>query len=375
MNITFEQQLEFEEKIKSTFNIKYTDNILKINYLKIPVTQCDTTIEGAKFFNEVFNMILPFELNIITRTQSKGISIDRRYFKLPMWDTPHGRGFVEICYVGQIAFRLQFRTAFSKLNGGVSGRKAYATFRKKCEELGIDLDSLAITNGKEVKATIPPALIGFESGQYATKDKTLTNMNHIDFNSAWPYGCAKDFPVLKPAYQYFYDHRKDKDKNGDLTKFAIKCKAILNETNGFFQSDVVGCKFAHIAKAGIVTCNKLVEDMAQKLRDSGRQPILYNTDGIWYQGEVYHDENEGTEMGQYKNDHVNCTFRWASKGVYEFIEDGKYTPKLRGRTMLDKVKPRDQWQWGDIYQDGKTRKVIVFEFNENKGLVEREITL
>lgn len=79
--------------------------------------------------------------------------------------------------------------------------------------------------------------------------------------------------------------------------------------------------------------------------------ISYNTDGIWYQGAVYHGDGEGDDLGQWHNDHVNCRFRAKSAGSYEFIENGSYFPVVRGKTRLDDLIPRDKWQWGDIYQN------------------------
>ena len=86
------------------------------------------------------------------------------------------------------------------------------------------------------------------------------------------------------------------------------------------------------------------------MRNSGRIVISYNTDGVWYDGEIYHGEGEGPNLGQWSNDHVNCMFRAKSAGAYEFIEDGKYYPVVRGQTTLDAIKPRSSWEWGDIYK-------------------------
>ena len=84
--------------------------------------------------------------------------------------------------------------------------------------------------------------------------------------------------------------------------------------------------------------------------------IARSTDCIWYEGEIYHGEGEGKALGEWSNDHTNCTFRAKSKGVYEYIENGKYTVVARGYYELDKIKPRDLWSWGDIYNTGKIYK-------------------
>ena len=97
---------------------------------------------------------------------------------------------------------------------------------------------------------------------------------------------------------------------------------------------------------------------------------MINVDGIWYQGEIYHDEDEGPNIGQWANDHINCKWRAKSSGSYEFIEDGKYYPVVQGCTGYDCVKPRTEWEWGDIY---KTGKQLVYYFKDGVGLIENKI--
>lgn len=96
--------------------------------------------------------------------------------------------------------------------------------------------------------------------------------------------------------------------------------------------------------------------------------LLYNTDGIWYCGDVYHGEGEGKRLGEWENDHINCMFRAKSAGSYEFVEDGKYYPVVRGRTNLDLITPRENWKWGDIFK--KEAKVIEFYWLAGEGITD-----
>ena len=75
-----------------------------------------------------------------------------------------------------------------------------------------------------------------------------------------------------------------------------------------------------------------MRELAKQLKDSGRMVLAYNTDGIWYCGEIYHGEGEGNGLGQWSNDHTNCTIRFKSAGSYEYIENGKY--RISGRNKL-----------------------------------------
>ena len=99
--------------------------------------------------------------------------------------------------------------------------------------------------------------------------------------------------------------------------------------------------------------------------------IAYNTDGIWYSGDVYHDENEGVGLGKWKNDVTNSHGIFRSCGAYQYVTyDGDYptvNTVLRGNCDLEKIKPREEWDFGDIMLTGASIKKykVVFE----KGII------
>ena len=107
-------------------------------------------------------------------------------------------------------------------------------------------------------------------------------------------------------------------------------------SQGFFQSKYspVYYQFSHLSRAMIHDNNEWIREKVKRLVDYGCAPLLKNTDGIWYSGPLYHDEDEGSGLGQWKSDHINCTWRCKSKGCYEFIENGVYTPVARGVSKL-----------------------------------------
>jgi hypothetical protein len=114
-------------------------------------------------------------------------------------------------------------------------------------------------------------------------------------------------------------------------------------------------------------------ELSEKLEKSGRKILGYNTDGIWYQGEIYHAFGEGSALGEWENDHCNCLFRSKSDGAYEFIEDGKYHPVVRGATRLDSIMDRENWKWGDIYTASEF--TILYKWDDEVGYVKEEIEL
>jgi hypothetical protein len=130
------------------------------------------------------------------------------------------------------------------------------------------------------------------------------------------------------------------------------------------MQSVAGCKakWAHLSKDAISDNNKRVLNLVERLEKAGRTVLLLNTDGIWYDGPVYHGEGEGSGLGEWSNDHIHCQFRMAGAGAYEYIEDGVYHPVIRGIPNTTKTK----WEWGDIYKE----KAIpdIFMFTEEEGV-------
>lgn len=344
----------------------------------------DISESGAHEFNEILDVLdkeySSGNINKIVRTSSGGVSITINNFKPPMFDvieTSSPRGVttgIEITYISDRCCRIQFRRNYLKeKDSGISGRKAYTTAIGIIKDkFGVDIEKYAINNvneAYEVKKTIPAERIEVSSKLYLNKE--WDNMHHIDLNSAFISGMVNEYPDLYEPFKYMYDRRKSKDKDGNVYK------AVMVETWGYFQSKYVNYKYSNLSKAGIEYCNNQLEILTKRLYDSGRIPVLYNTDGIWYRGDIYHGDGEGTDLCQWKNDHTNCRMRIKSKGAYEFEEldtatgELKYTPVVRGSTRLDKIKNRKDWVWGDIYNP--EAEVINFTFKNGRVYKDGEL--
>ena len=335
---------------------KGTPITMKVNKLLMPIYHIPITVEGAKEFNTLYKELLDIGWNTIVRTPSGGVSIARKNFNPPMWDVKYNSNCVELTIVSTYMLRVQFRTIMKKDGEQtIYGRQAFTEFKRMLVAAGINLDDYKIDNGEEVKKTIDKYLIRLERDIW--KDVTLEGCHHLDFHNSFPAGLANTHPEFRPVIEKLYNERKNKPIN----------KAILNLSIGFLQS-IGGCgaRWAHLSRDAIHDNNVRLEELANRLKESGRTVLLWNTDGIWYKGPVYHGDGEGSRLGEWENDHIDCTLRIKSKGAYEFIEDGKYYPVLRGATKLDEVKPREEWVWGDIYN--RDAKVIQFEFTEGIGL-------
>lgn len=306
--------------------------------------------EGIKKFNEIYQLLKNSYLRPMKRTP-RG-SIAQSFKNNNTWDCIDSLAAIEIT-VYLRSYLFVYRIGRPLTETSISGWESFKIFKNKCLEFGIDLSTYIREDGKKIKETIEPPLIYMK-----VIDKPMTNIHHIDFHSSYPAGLANTHKEFKKVIKYFYDRRKDNPKY----------KGVLNCTIGFMQSiKCCGAKWAHLSKDAISDNNKRVKEMAARLARSGRYIIGFNTDGIWYQGPLYHGSGEGDDLGQWSNDHKYCKFRAKSDGSYEFIEDGKYYPVLRGFTKLDTIKSRDTWEWGDIYRTDC--EVISCSFDTEKGVV------
>ena len=334
--------------IKELAELKHCSATYHINYLLIPVSTFSITEEGALKFNKIYNWLYKQKLHKLPRTASGGIK-NGPDLRVPAWDIKTNKYCVEITVIlDGSAWRLQFRTETPKR---LSGRAAFTKFKRLLLKNGVNLDSYIIEDGPEVKKEIEGYLVRPYHEFYI--DKIFSQAHHIDFHSSFAAGLANTHPEFRKTLEWLYKNREKDEIN----------KHILNFSIGFMQS-VAGCnaKWAHLSKDAIADNNKRVTELAKILEKKGRKVLLLNTDGIWYDGPVYHGAGEGNNLGEWSNDHTNCRFRMASAGAYEFIENGDYTPVVRGIPNDTK----DDWKWGDIY----TKKAVpdIFTFTEEEGV-------
>ena len=338
----------------------------RLNFLDIPITRFNTDEEGAKEWNSVIALIQEKagEYKELPRTPSGGISISvENWNRFPGYDIQTVNSMVELTVIDiDGCWRFQFRNMLQK-GRDISGRTSYLKFEEVCSRFGIDLRKMMLPTpeeGQKVKKQIQKPRIDMREDLL---NITFTNANHIDIHSAHMAGVAFGFPELLEPILHCYENRK---------RYAIY-KSILTHTWGYFQSKYspVYYRLAHLSKAGLDYTNAVVDDLTEKLETSGRLVIGHNTDGIWYAGEPYHGEGEGSNLGEWQNDAEQVKFRARSKGCYEYIDnDGVYHPVVRGQTTLDKEKPREEWAWGDIYNYGA---IPLFYIREDGIIEKREV--
>ena len=319
--------------------------------------------ESYEVWNQVYNFLYNNpDFKIIKRTKSGGIAKGCKSITQNMvsYDVKHSSSCARITIIlGQTIYVLTCGRDSSSQEREVQPASAWRIFKEECIKNDINLDNYKIENGLEVKKEVPSPLIRFKN-KY--KDVILYNVHHIDFHNSYPAGLCNTHTEFKKVIEPLYKLRNIKPEN----------KAILNYSVGCMHSKKFPwrAQWAHLAKDAITDNNNRILELSKRLEESGCIILGYNTDGIWYRGNIYHGQGEGDNLGQWHNDHTNCKFRAKSDGVYEYIENGIYHPVVRGSTHLDAIEPdRSNWKWGDIYNN----PLYVFRFVEGVGIVRDEI--
>lgn len=345
----------------------YSERTWNTNAITIPITRFDLNEQGAHEFNEILKFVKSLELPTIVRTKSGGVCNGRTINKYNCYDYRWTKICAEITLLTlDGCWRFQCRTKAPEDKNGktIYGATALKMFKEMCLKKGIDIDNYAVDNGLEIKKEwkekekkiYKKQIYGEALNQI---DNTLDNVHHIDLCSGFQSGLARAFPEFYPVCKELYDKRKSDD---------IRYKMIQVESIGAMWSDQNNAKYIKLAKGAIEENNRLLMSLLNRLTSTGRKPLLLNTDGIWYQGEIYHDDTEKADLCGWKNDHTNCTFRMKNNVTYEYIEDNKYQAVMSGQTTLDQIKSRDEWEWGDIYKTSVVEYLISTDgIKNNKG--------
>lgn len=339
------------------------------NYRSFLVVDLGINEDAMNEFNRIYLWVISSDIKDIRlrRTQAgegklKGISTDKSWFQGCGWDVEVSTNSVELVLLYEGMWRFRFKNK-TRSEIGYSGTDAFRIFTAKCKQKGIDLKNYEIGNGLEVKKDIPkPPIKWGDLGDLT--GEILNNVHHLDFHNSYPAGLCEAYPEFLPVVKEFYNGRKEHPEY----------KAVLNLTIGYLQSKWIGAKWAHLSKSAIENNNHRIALLALRLFEAGRVPIAYNTDGIWYAGDVYHGEGEGKDLGQWENDYINCKIRFKSIGSYEFegtnVKTGEfgYKPVVRGMTRYDRILPREKWIWGDIFREDADP--IEYSFSLENGIQE-----
>ena len=243
----------------------------------------------------------------------------------------------------------------------MTGYRGYQLLAKEFAKDNVLLPNYAEPNGEKIKETIEKPMIDVDEDILSF---TIEGANHLDFHSAYPGALAECYPEMRPTIERIFKQRKE---NPEL-------KIALDAGIGYFQSEyckIMDCgpySLARLAQKALNRNKEKMVELTERMEKLGYQILAHNTDGIWYTGGIYHGGGEGPNVGEWENDHINTTIRFKSRGAYEYIENGVYHPVVRGRTRLDDKKPRETWEWGDIFNYGFIYK---YALNTNTHKIEK----
>lgn len=364
---------KLKELVEKLCGNNYTTRWNDLNYNLIPVTVVNASLGNEISWNDIYQELLKDKDYFqIVRTKSGGISIHHteRLKHIYKYDVKQKKSVVEItlCNLKETnefrSYRIQWRINNYKDAENneqlITGKQSFNIFKKHCNKYGINLDDYIVSKEEGIELNKQIHAPDIRLMNPWLKDAVFTNANHLDFHKFYMMGLMKSHPEFEPVI---------KELNA-IAKLDKKYKTVLAATIGYMHSECCNYKYTKLAKDAI---NRAYEDYynVMEILKKSNTIIATNTDGIWYTGKVFHGLLESDEIGGWSNDHVNCKIRFKSAGSYEFIEDGKYYPVVRGRTVLDKYKDRSEWQWGDIYL--KDAKIQVWTFKEGVGIVWQEL--
>ena len=155
------------------------------NKLLTPITTFTLNEKGVKKFNKIYLFLKNNDIKPMIMTKSHGISLKNNG---ACYNISRTATCIEIIICADGYCRIQLRggkeleLAHKK---EISGRQAFTKFKKMLEINGIDLNTYAINNGKEIKEEIEKPYICLED---AIPGFIFKRAHHIDFHNSYPAG-------------------------------------------------------------------------------------------------------------------------------------------------------------------------------------------
>lgn len=345
----------------------WKDNFTVNNYTLNKVIISPKETDKIKRFNEVYKKIAKCKsFTELVRTKSGGISIDKqtlleRPFQYDIrkttinatitFITDQGCGKI-VCGYGKT--KKESDDYFGR--GSTCSKKLW----ELANECGLKEEDYICENGiEEAKKIHAPDNLCYALADDGTGNHVYYNVHHLDFHKFYPSGVIECYPEFRQVFEKCLTI-----KGG---------KQLLDAGTRYWASKYCNYRYAKLIKDGINKSYEHLDKVFEDLCKSGRKILMVNTDGIWYQGDIYHGELEGPSFGQWSNDYINCKWRTrtTSTGCYEFVgTDTKtnnigYFAKVKGNSSYEAIKPRENWIWGDIFKG----EVIKCSWDDENGFI------
>lgn len=308
--------------------------------------------------NNLYKLLLHSNLKKIIRTPCGTIKKHNIHHAGGAWDVEEVytdnnqlKGVIITVIINGEVFILKCG-GFSANKKEISGTCAFRAFLSACKAHNINIEDYYTNEGSLEKTKIEKPYIAIFK-----RYNIIPNVNHIDLNSAWAAGVCVDYPEFYPVFK-------------DL---LLKDKLYPSIALGYCQSRYIGYRLAKLSQSGVNNCNRMVESLLQSLTIQDFEIIGVNTDGIWYRDKlngdrIYHDSNEGVDIGQWKTDYKNVSFLAYSDGQYCFREaNGTFNVRARGSYSYEKIKAREHWNEEDFDKAMGTQ--IIIEWDPEEGFI------
>lgn len=320
---------------------------LTVNKTKYEVNRLSMSVENIEWYNEVISTMkaLGFKKGSVSEAGTISRSDVGNYYYIINRDRT-----VELIikWIKGGIYRFVLGMQKKDKNNPISGTKALKIILKKAEEFGVldVFESIKVSEseGIELNKSNEKPLILCCNNKYL--GNTFDNVHHIDLNSSYASRICEEYESLRPMYEYLYNKRHE---NNDYYKHVLTNS--IGAMHSKYCVDITGKRqpfaYTKLAQIAINGTNREIRKLYTRLLLEGYEPLLVNTDGIWYKGDML--EGETTEFGGWKIDHTNCKLYIKSAGAYQYIENGIVKSIVRGPSTLDMIKPnRDDWKWLEI---------------------------
>ena len=340
----------------------YNDNLRYINILRFPITYVGSFVDHMEELNELMRRYPLCHFKYVTRKRTGSIHLAKSYLnevttgsqvigtnstttiQLIIHDRDKGWCIVQIQ-----RDKLEQTRSVSGLNALKSLIDAVPALKRYISD-----DRSANDAAQQAAKKLYREFEGVPANATQYNGQVLNHVWSVDINSAFPYALTHIVPSSKQYIHKLYAKRKVSAKaKGKLnnaigamtskvtTFLGLPPKAlsqlryeILNWHNDQFQAYV-----DYFESQGAIILNKRIDSIKFLWPHQDRKPRI---------------PNEGTDIGQLKVDFADATYLQISTSKYQYIDPttNKLKVVISGLTSLDRIKPREDWNWDDIFTCG-----------------------
>lgn len=340
----------------------YNDNLRYVNILKFPITYVGSFVDHMEELNELMRQYPLCHFKFVTRKRTGSLHLAKSYINemttgsqvigtsstttIQLIIHDYNKGW---CIVQIQRDKLEQTKSVSGLNALKSLIDAVPALKQYISE-----DKQANDAAQQDAKKLYREFEGVPANATQYNGKVLNHVWSVDINSAFPDALTHIVPSSTKYIRQLYEKRKTNAKAKGKLNNAIGAMTskvttflgmppralsqlryeILKWHNDQFQKYV-----RYFESQGAIIINKRIDSIKFIWPFTDRKP---------------HIPNEGADLGQLKIDFADATYLQLSTSKYQYIDPttNKLKVVISGLTSLDRVKPRAEWEWDDIYKCG-----------------------